>query len=312
MDDDPDIYPFDTLQVVDLVLLCSAIVISLVGVYFAFRDLPRHAAAAAEIKVRPRATALSTSLLLVLGIVPWVLISPNEFAHQPSPRLQAIKYISAVTGVLNSIVTFLVISFLIHLVDFVHRPAADASSSSDSPQNVSNRLIKGLGLPVALTIINAVLIIFILPNDGPLGMRDWTATDTVVLALSLIIYLIYLVITIVVLVRTRKRTSRGPLLAVAIVLLLRYIYAFLSPFVMFGAGRLLSSRVLFKFITVWGIVGVILVQCAEAIIVLVLIKVLTYHLANSDNSEEHEDPARRPLLSSESGQPAGTFNASSE
>lgn len=81
---------------------------------------------------------------------------------------------------------------------------------------------------------------------------------------------------------------------------------------MFGAGRLLSSRVLFKFITVWGIVGVILVQCAEAIIVLVLIKVLTYHLANSDNSEEHEDPARRPLLSSESGQPAGTFNASSE
>uniref|UniRef100_A0A8H7N463 Uncharacterized protein n=1 Tax=Bionectria ochroleuca TaxID=29856 RepID=A0A8H7N463_BIOOC len=312
MDDDPDIYPFITLQVIDLVLLCSAVVISLAGIYFAFTDLPRHAAAAADIKVRPRATALSTSLLLVLGIIPWVLIAPNEFAHQPSQRLQAIKYISAVTGVLDSIVAFLVLSFLIRLVDFVYGPTAEASSSSDSPQSVSNRLIKGLGLAVALAIINAVLVIFVLPNDGPLGIRDWTAADVVVLVVSLIIHLIYLVITIVVLVRTRKRTSRGPLLAVAIVLSLRYIYAFLSPFVMFGAGRILSSRVLFKLITVWGIVGVILVQCAEAIIVLVLIKVLTYHLANSDNSEEHEDPARRPLLSSESGQPAGAFNASSE
>ncbi|CAG9978363.1 unnamed protein product [Clonostachys byssicola] len=313
MDDDySDLTPFMYLQVVDLVLLCTAVVVSLAGIYFAFTDLPRHAATAAEIKVRPRATALSTSLLLVLGIVPWVLIAPNEYAedpNEPDPRFQAIRYIGAVIGVLDAVVAFLVMSFLIRLIDFVHRPTADVSSSSDSPQNISKRLIQGLKLAVALAITNAVLIIFVLPKGGPWGIRDWTAADTVVLVVSIIIHLIYLVITIVVLVRTRKRTSRGPLLAVAIMLHLRYIYAFLSPFSMFAAGRLLSSRVIFKFVTVWGIVEIILVQCAEAVIVLVLIKVLAYHLANRDDNEEHEDPARRPLLSSESAQTAGTFNA---
>ncbi|CAH0052381.1 unnamed protein product [Clonostachys solani] len=313
MDDDPHRYPFITLQVVDLVLLSSAVVISLAGVYFAFRDLPPHATAAAEIKVRPRTTALSTSILLVLSLVPLALI-PHEVQNpsEPNPRLQAIKYISVVTGVFNSMVAFLVLSFLVRLVDFVHRPTADTSSSSDSPPNASDRLIKGLGVAVALAIVNAVVMVFGLLGDGPSGIRHPTAAEVVVLVLSLIIKLIYLVITIVILVRTRKRTSRGPLLAVAIVAPLRYIYGFLSPFIILGASELFGTPALFKLVTALGMVGVILTEFTEAIIVLVLIKVLAYHLADSDSEEEHQDPARRPLLSSASEQPAGTFNAPSE
>ncbi|VUC23586.1 unnamed protein product [Clonostachys rosea] len=302
-DFDPRTYPFTTLTIVDLVLLSSAAVISFAGVYFAFKDLPPHATA--EIKVRPRTTAVLTSFLMILSTVPVAMILHQALDDPslPDARKPAIKYTSAVISILDAAVSFLVLSFLIRLVDFVHRPVDNASSSSDSPSKTSDRLIKGLGVAVVLAIINNLVIAFGLPDDG---IRDITAADVVVWVLSIIINVMYLVIIIIVL------TTRGPLLAVAIVALLRYINALLSPFILLGASKLFDIPVFFKFITALSILGVILTQCAEAIIVLVLIKVLAHQLADSGISEEPQDPARRPLLASANEQPAGTFNASSE